>query len=147
MRWWFLPFASRLNTEGIRTPGSLGRRNHLEYHTVSDLIISMKEVFAMGEDDTAEASWWSPKDALVEAEHGLPDLPSVLVQDWVSKNLPTYGGRRERHRCTCSKLKRTIRTFQSYSGSIMPCVAEPTEQLRRQQTIGGAPRQQKWSNT
>ena len=39
------------------------------------------------EDDTVEASWQSLKDALVEAEHGLPDLPSVPVQDWVSKEL------------------------------------------------------------
>ena len=39
------------------------------------------------EDGTVEASWLSLKNALVEVEHGLPNLPSVLVQDWVSKEL------------------------------------------------------------
>ena len=39
------------------------------------------------EDDTVEASWQSLKDALMKAEHGLPDLPLVPVQDWVSKEL------------------------------------------------------------
>ena len=55
-------------------------------------ITTMKEALSMRqdnnqEDDIVEASRQSLKDALVEAEHGLPDLVLVLVQDWVSKEL------------------------------------------------------------
>ena len=39
------------------------------------------------EDDTVEASWQSLKDALVEVYLGLPNLSSLTIQDWVSKEL------------------------------------------------------------
>ena len=55
-------------------------------------INTVNEALAMGqdknqEDDTVDMSLQSLKDALVEAEYVLPDLPSVPVLDWVSKEL------------------------------------------------------------
>ena len=63
--------------------------NSTQHHS---FITTMKVALAMGqdknqEDDTVEASWQSLKDALMEVDHGLPDLPLVPEQDWVSKEL------------------------------------------------------------
>ena len=63
--------------------------NSIQHHS---FITTVNEALAMKqdrnhEDDTVEAPWQSLKDALVETEHGLPDLPLVPVQDWVSKEL------------------------------------------------------------
>ena len=63
--------------------------NSTQHHS---FITTMKEALVMRqdrnqEDEIVEASWQSLKDALVKAEHGLPDLPLVPVHDWVSKEL------------------------------------------------------------
>ena len=113
-------------------------------------LTTMKKALAIGqdsnqEDNTVEASWQSLKDALVEAEHGLPDLQS-RYRIGSQKNLPTCRGKRVRHGCACAMLQRTITIFPSYSGSIRSCAAEPTEQLRRRGITGGVLRQQKRRN-
>ena len=93
-------------------------------------IATMKEVLAMRQDrnqadDTVEASWQSLKDALMEAEHGLPDLPSVPVQDWISKELTNLSRKKSEAWMHLPNAKEKILIFLSYSGSITSCAAEP----------------------
>ena len=61
----------------------------------------MKEALAMEqdsnqEDDTVEVSWRFLKHALMEAEGWLPDLPSILVQNWASKELTNLSGKKSK---------------------------------------------------
>ena len=78
-----------------RTPEHLAakeRGNHLEQHTASLLHNNHKggSFHRAGQEPGilhCGSVWQSLKDALMEAEHGLPDLLSVPVKDWVSKVL------------------------------------------------------------
>ena len=98
--------------------------NSTQHHS---FIMNMKEALARSKTGTMKTTLWK--------HHASPSKMPL----WKRK-------RRVRHGCACAMLKQTIPFFLSYSGSIISCAAEPTEQLRRRGTTGGALRQQKQRN-
>ena len=107
--------------------------NSTQHHS---FLTTMKEALVMRhdrnqEDNTVEASWQSLKDALVEVEHGLPDLPSAPVQDRVSKEFTNLSRKKSEAWMRLHNAKVNNPNLPKLQQQYKSCAAEPTEQLRR----------------